>query len=113
MQQKTYDFLVKVKVPCHMPGFDMLGEAIDYASEKIAHNIFPSLCEIEEVIGKKLGVNDASVDAHLRRVLMFAEYRSGEYPNKELVKFGEEFACNTFSPKKVIYAAARKLNYEQ
>lgn len=111
MKQETYDFLAVVKIPVPFPGFDMLGESIDYTAEKMARNIYPSLGEIEEIMGEKFHMKATAVDRHMRRALMHAEYRSGVYPNKELVEFGKIYVCNEFTPKKFIYAAARRANH--
>ena len=41
------------------------------------------------------------------------EFRAGEYPNAELEKLRVEYRVNTWSVKKFLYAAARRLmSYE-
>ena len=41
------------------------------------------------------------------------EFRAGEYPNPELEKLRVEYRVNTWSVKKFLYAAARRLmSYE-
>lgn len=47
MQQKTHDFLVRMRVPMATFGGDLMGEAIDFAIQEMRNNRFVTLTDIE------------------------------------------------------------------
>ena len=113
MQQKTYDFLIQMRVPVITFGGELIGEAIEIVMDELAHHQFVSLSDIECELADKFSCSPGSADRRLRRAMEMTEFRAGEYPNPELEKLRVEFRIDTWSVKKFLYAAARRLtSYE-
>lgn len=53
MQQKTHDFLVRMRVPMATFGGDLMGEAIDFAIQEMRNNRFVTLTDIENVLSDR------------------------------------------------------------
>lgn len=109
MQQKTHDFLVRMRVPMATFGGDLMGEAIDFAIQEMRNNHFVTLTDIENVLSDRFHCSASSADARLRRALDVTEFRCGEYPNPELERLRAEYQVDRWSVKRFIYAAARKV----
>ena len=109
MQQKTYDFLVRMRVPMVTFGGDLMGEAIDFAIQEMRADRFITLTDIENVLSDRFHCSASSADARLRRALYVTEFRCGEYPNPELERLRAEYRINRWSVKRFIYAAARRM----
>lgn len=109
MQQKTHDFLVRMRVPMATFGGDLMGEAIDFAVQEMQADRFVTLTDIENVLSDRFHCSASSADARLRRALEVTEFRCGEYPNPELEKLRVEYRVARWSVKQFIYAAARRL----
>lgn len=109
MQQKTYDFLVHLRVPMLSFGGDLMGDAVEIAIRKLQTHEFISLAEIECALANKFHCSPGAADRRLRRAIEVTEFRSGEYPNPELEKLRVQYQVDTWSVKKFIYAAARSL----
>ena len=113
MQQRTYDFLIQMRVPVITFGGELMGEAIEIVMNELAHHQFVSLSDIECELADKFSCSPGSADRRLRRAMEMTEFRAGEYPNPELEKLRVEFRIVTWSVKKFLYAAARRLmSYE-
>lgn len=113
MQQKTYDFLIQMRVPVITFGGELMGEAIEIVMNELAHHQFVSLSDIECELADKFSCSPGSADRRLRRAMEMTEFRAGEYLNPELEKLRVEFRIDTWSVKKFLYAAARRLtSYE-
>lgn len=110
MEHEILELLTRVRVPTMMTGGCMLGEAIEIASEELKVHSLIQLSEIESEIADRHGINAKTVDQNLRRALGIAEYRSGRYPNVELMSLMGRYGFCTVTPKKFVYAAARKVN---
>ena len=67
MQQKTHDFLVRMRVPMATFGGDLMGEAIDFAIQEMRNNRFVTLTDIENVLSDRFHCSASSADARLRR----------------------------------------------
>lgn len=114
MQQKTYDFLIQMRAPVLTFGGDLLGEAIELVIHDLEVHQFISLADIECSLADKFSCSPSSADRRLRRAMNMMEFRAGEFPNPELEKLRVEYRVNTWSIKKFLYAAARRLmSYEQ
>lgn len=109
MQQKTHDFLVKMRMPMATFGGDLMGEAIDFAIQEMQENRFVTLTDVENVLSKRFHCSASSADARLRRAMELAEFRCGEYPNPELEKLRAEYQVDRWSVKKFIYVAAKRV----
>lgn len=109
MQQKTHDFLVKMRVPMATFGGDLMGEAIDFTIQEMRADRFITLTDIENVLSDRFHCSASSADARLRRALEAAEFRCGEYPNPELERLRAEYQVDRWSVKQFIYAVARRL----
>lgn len=109
MQQKTHDFLVKMRVPMATFGGDLMGEAIDFAIQEMQADRFVTLTDIENVLSDRFHCSASSADARLRRALDVAEFRSGVHPNPELERLRLEYRVDRWSVKQFIYAATRRL----
>lgn len=113
MQQKTYDFLIQMRVPVITFGGELMGEAIEIFMDKLARHQFVSLSDVECALADKFNCSCGSADRRLRRAMEMTEFRAGEYPNPELEQLRVEFRIDTWSVKKFLYAAARRLmSYE-
>lgn len=109
MQQKTYDFLVNMRVPMLTFGGELMGEAIELVMDELKVHQFISLSEIESSLAEKFCCSVGAADRRLRRAMVMTEFRAGEYPNPELEKLRIEYHVDCWSAKKFIYAAARSL----
>ena len=109
MQQRTYDFLVKLQVPMLTFGGELLGEAIDIAADELSVHSFISLADIESMLADRFSCSPGAADRRLRRAMQMTEFRAGEYPNPELEKLRVAYHVDVWSVKKLIYAAARRL----
>lgn len=109
MQQKTYDFLVQMRVPMLTFGGELMGDAVELTMEDLRHHQFISLADIESELADKLHCSPGAADRRLRRAMEMTEFRCGEYPNSELEKLRVEYHIETWSVKKFIYAVARSL----
>lgn len=109
MKQKTYDFLVKLRVPMLNFGGELLGEAIEIAMDELSVNSFVSLADIESMLADRFHCSPEAADRRLRRAMEMTEFRAGEFPNPELEKLRVEYHVGTWSVKKLIYAVARRL----
>ncbi len=109
MQQKTYDFLLQIKVPAASSGGELLGEAIELTMDSLRLHRFITMTEIEEKLAEKFGCTSRSIDGKMRRMLDIAEYRSGDYPNEALENLKRECGIDILSMKSFVYGAARWL----
>lgn len=109
MQQKTYDFLVKLRVPMLTLGGELLGEAIEIVMDEMSVHSFVTLAEIESMLADRFNCTPEAADRRLRRAMDTAEFRAGKYPNPELEKLRVEYRVDTWTVKKLIYAVARSL----
>lgn len=109
MQQRTYDFLVQMRVPMLTFGGDLMGEAIELVMEDLRVHQFISLTDIEEALADKFSCSVGAADRRLRRAMEMAEYRAGEYPNPELEKLRVQYHVENWTVKRFIYAAARRM----
>lgn len=53
MQQRTYDFLAKLKVPMLTFGGELIGEAVELTMEDLRHHQFISLVDIESMLADR------------------------------------------------------------
>ena len=109
MQQRTYDFLVQLRVPMLTFGGELLGAAVDIAMDELSVHSFISLADIESMLADRFHCSPGAADRRLRRAMEMTEFRAGEYPNPELEKLRIEYHVDTWSVKKLIYASARRL----
>lgn len=109
MQQKTYDFLVQMRVPMLTFGGELMGAAVELTMEELRHHRFVSLTDIEQNLANMFSCSPGSADRRLRRAMDMTEFRAGEYPNPELEKLRVQYRVDIWSVKKFIYAAARSL----
>ena len=109
MQQRTYDFLVQMRVPVITFGGELMGEAIEVVMKDLQAHHFVSLTNIEQSLADTFDCSAGSVDRRLRRTMEITEFRAGEYPNPELEKLRIEYRIDSWSIKKFIYASARRL----
>ena len=109
MQQRTYDFLVGLRVPMLTFGGELMGDAVELMMEDLRHHQFISLADIESELADKFHCSPGAADRRLRRAMEMTEFRCGEYPNPELEKLRVEYHIETWSVKKFIYAVARSL----
>lgn len=111
MQQKTYDYLIKMKVPMLTFGGELLGEAVEMVMEDIQAHRFISMVTIENALADKFHCSPGSADRRMRYALDFAEYRSGGQ-NVELENLKNQYDIKIMSLKKFLYAAGRSLMME-
>lgn len=109
MQQRTYDFLAKLKVPMLTFGGELIGEAVELTMEDLRHHQFISLADIESMLADRFHCSPGAADRRLRRAMDMTEFRAGEYPNPELEKLRVQYRVDVWSVKKFIYAVARSL----
>lgn len=109
MQQKTYDFLVGLRVPMLTFGGELMGDAVELTMEDLRHHQFISLADIESELADKFHCSPGAADRRLRRAMEMTEFRCGGYPNPELEKLRVEYRIEAWSVKKFIYAVAREL----
>lgn len=109
MQQRTYDFLVQMKMPMFLAGSEFLGEGIELVMSRLQQHQFITMTEINEILAEKFECSSCSVDRRMRRALDIAVFRSGTYPNQELERLKEQFSIENMSVKKFLYAGARYL----
>lgn len=112
MQQRTYDFLVKMKVPMFLAGSEFLGDGIEIVMNALEQHQFITMTKINGSLAEKFECSSCSVDRRMRRALDIAEFRSDTYPNQELEHLKEQFSIENMSVKKFLYAGARCLMNE-
>lgn len=112
MQQKTYDFLVNMRIPMFLAGSEFLGDGIEIVMNKLEQHQLITMTEINETLAEKFECSSCSVDRRMRRALDIAKFRSGTYPNQEPEHLKEQFSIENMSVKKFLYAGARRLMNE-
>lgn len=86
-----------------------MGEAIELVMDELGVHRFISLSEIESTLAEKFQCSVGAADRRLRRAMEMTEFRAGEYPNPELEKLRVQYHVETWTVKRFIYAAARRL----
>lgn len=109
MQQRTYDFLVKMRIPMVGDAIELMGDAIEMTIDSLDSHRSAPMVDICTVIAEKYHTNVKSVTARLVRTVDAMEYRSGVYPNPEMEKLRIEFRLDKWTLKRFLYAAARRL----
>ena len=77
MQQRTYDFLAKLKVPMLTFGGELMGEAVEMVVDDLNSHRFMSMRDIEASLADKFNCSPGVADRRMRYALDMAEYRSG------------------------------------
>ena len=77
MQQRTYDFLVQIKIPMFLAGSEFLGDGIEIVMNELEQHQFIAMTKINESLAEKFECSSCSVDRRMRRALDIAEFRSG------------------------------------
>lgn len=109
MQQRTYDFLVKMRIPMVGDAIELMGDAIEMTIDSLDSHRSAPMVDICTAIAEKYHTNVKSVTARLVRTVDAMEYRSGVYPNPEMEKIRIEFRLDKWTLKRFLYAAARRL----
>lgn len=109
MQQRTYDFLVKMRIPMVGDAIELMGDAIEMTIDSLDSHRSATMVDICTAIAEKYHTNVKSVTARLVRTVDAMEYRSGVYPNPEMEKLRIEFRLDKWTLKRFLYAAARRL----
>lgn len=109
MQQRTYDFLVKMRIPMVGDAIELMGDAIEMTIDSLDSHRSAPMVDICTAIAEKYHMNVKSVTARLVRTVDAMEYRSGVYPNPEMEKLRIEFRLDKWTLKRFLYAAARRL----
>ncbi len=109
MQQRTYDFLVKMRIPMVGDAIELMGDAIEMTIDSLDSHRSAPMVDICTAIAEKYHTNVKSVTARLVRTVDAMEYRSGVYPNPEMEKLRIEFRLDKWTLKRFLYAAARRL----
>lgn len=109
MQQRTYDFLVKMRIPMVGDAIELMGDAIEMTIDSLDSHRSAPMVDICTAIAEKYHTNVKSVTARLLRTVDAMEYRSGVYPNPEMEKLRIEFRLDKWTLKRFLYAAARRL----
>jgi hypothetical protein len=120
MQQRTYDFLAKLKVPMLTFGGELMGEAVEMVIDDLNSHRFMSMRDIEASLADKFNCSPGVADRRMRYALDMAEYRSAldmaEYRsggvNIELENLKSTYDIKVLSLKKFLYAAGRSLMTE-
>lgn len=120
MQQRTYDFLAKLKVPMLTFGGELMGEAVEMVVDDLNSHRFMSMRDIEASLADKFNCSPGVADRRMRYALDMAEYRSAldmaEYRsggvNIELENLKSTYDIKVLSLKKFLYAAGRSLMTE-
>ena len=111
MQQRTYDFLAKLKVPMLTFGGELMGEAVEMVVDDLNSHRFMSMRDIEASLADKFNCSPGVADRRMRYALDMAEYRSGGV-NIELENLKSTYDIKVLSLKKFLYAAGRSLMTE-
>lgn len=111
MQQRTYDFLAKLKVPMLTFGGELMGEAVEMVVDVLNSHRFMSMRDIEASLADKFNCSPGVADRRMRYALDMAEYRSGGV-NVELENLKSTYDIKVLSLKKFLYAAGRSLMTE-
>lgn len=111
MQQRTYDFLAKLKVPMLTFGGELMGEAVEMVVDDLNSHRFMSMRDIEASLADKFNCSPGVADRRMRYALDMAEYRSGGV-NAELENLKSTYDIKVLSLKKFLYAAGRSLMTE-
>ena len=77
MQQRTYDFLAKLKVPMLPFGGELMGEAVEMVIDDLNSHRFMSMRDIEASLADKFNCSPGVADRSLRCELDMADYSSG------------------------------------
>lgn len=109
MQQRTYDFLVKMRIPMVGDAIELMGDAIEMTIDSLNSHRSAPMVDICTAIAEKYHMNVKSVTARLVRTVDAMEYRSGVYPNPEMEKLRIAFRLDKWTLKRFLYAAARRL----
>lgn len=109
MQQRTYDFLVKMRIPMVGDAIELMGDAIEMTIDSLDSHRSAPMVDICTAIAEKYHTNVKSITARLVRTVDAMEYRSGVYPNPEMEKLRIEFRLDKWTLKRFLYAAARRL----
>ena len=109
MQQRTYDFLVKMRIPMVGDAIELMGDAIEMTIDSLDSHRSAPMVDICTAIAEKYHTNVKSVTARLVRTVDAMEYRSGVYPNPEMEKLRIEFRLDKWTLKRFLYAAERRL----
>ena len=109
MQKRTYDFLVKMRIPMVGDAIELMGDAIEMTIDSLDSHRSAPMVDICTAIAEKYHTNVKSVTARLVRTVDAMEYRSGVYPNPEMEKLRIEFRLDKWTLKRFLYAAARRL----
>ena len=109
MQQRTYDFLVKMRIPMVGDAIEMMGDAIEMTIDSLDSHRSVPMIDICAAIPEQYHTNVQSVTARLVRVVDAMEYRSGVYPNPEMEELRIAFRLDKWTLKRFLYAAARRL----
>lgn len=109
MQQRTYDFLVKMRIPMVGDAIEMMGDAIEMTIDSLNSHRSAPMVDICTAIAEKYHTNVKSVTARLVRTVDAMEYRSGVYPNPEMEGLRIAFRLDKWTLKRFLYAAARRL----
>ena len=120
MQQRTYDFLAKLKVPMLTFGGELMGEAVEMVIDDLNSHRFMSMRDIEASLADQFNCSPGVADRRMRYALDMAEYRSAldmaEYRsggvNIELENLKSTYDIKVLSLKKFLYAAGRSLMTE-
>ena len=109
MQQRTYDFLVKMRIPMVGDAIEMMGDAIEMTIDSLNSHRSAPMVDICTAIAEKYHTNVKSVTARLVRTVDAMEYRSGVYPNPEMEGLRIAFRLDNWTLKRSLSAAARRL----
>lgn len=93
MQQRTYDFLAKLKVPMLTFGGELMGEAVEMVVDDLNSHRFMSMRDIEASLADKFNCSPGGV-------------------NVELENLKSMYDIKVLSLKKFLYAAGRGLMME-
>lgn len=111
MQQRTYDFLAKLKVPMLTFGGELIGEAVEMVVDDLNSHRFVSMSDIEASLADKFNCSPGVADRRMRYALDIAEYRS-DGVNTELENLKSTYNIKVLSLKKFLFAAGRSLMME-
>ncbi len=109
MQQRTYDFLVNMRIPMVGDAVEMMGDAVEMIIDLLNSHRSAPMVDICTAIAEKYHTNVKSVTARLVRTVDAMEYRSGVYPNPEMEELRIAFRIDKWTLKRFLYAAARRL----
>ena len=72
MQQRTYDFLAKLKVPMLTFGGELMGEAVEMVVDDLNSHRFMSMRDIEASLADKFNCSPGVADRRMRYALYAA-----------------------------------------